>query len=180
MRNTITKDFERYFRKLGTSPRMTWEGLWDKVADALPFEVSVNVGIKTTYARLTDKKTGDETGKWLFTAESFTDKYGDIDQALVCHNLCRRVMAEGCLGRPKKTYEEVTEEVKVKPAATPKKVSVQAPVQAPMSVRLMEAEREADRMRVRIYTMKKRGEDVTGLLPQYATLKEIVKTLKGK
>lgn len=156
MREIATVEFVNYFQNLGIGRRITWVGLWNKLAEESSWEMGVSLPyhVNAGDADVTLHKKDEnitKIGSYKIPVKNIIDKDGDIDECCLAYELLK-IVKKNKLYNKKRSDKEQTE--------------------------LDSLRKKRDNLSVRIYNWKQAGKDTTELVKELELLKEQIKNFK--
>ena len=155
MRDTATVEYVNYFQNLGIGRRITWVGLWNKIADDASWEASVtlpyHVNAEIADVVLTRKSDDTKFATYKIPVRNITNKDGDMDETALAYELVKLVKKNKLYNKKRSDKDQSTLDL---------------------------LRKKRDNLSVRIYNWKQQGKDVTDLLKEMEDIKEQIKTLK--
>ena len=156
MRDTATTEYVDYFQNLGIGRRITWIDLWNKLAEASSWEMSVSLPfhINAGFADITvHKKDSDSTkiASYQVPVKDIIDKDGDVDEGALAYELLKLVKKNKMYNK-KRSDKDQSE--------------------------LDALRKKRDNLSARISNMKSHGKDTTELRQELESIKEQIKKFK--
>lgn len=103
MRETITQEYQDYFFFLSPRPRCTWQELVGKISDYSDFEVGATVGLTHGEINFFHKSDGEKFNTIKVPKQNLLEDDGvDLDPNKIYHEICRVIMENKVIKRPRK------------------------------------------------------------------------------